>query len=350
LGKNGTTLDNNTFYSTGPFAGRYLCIKNANVLIESANNSTLASAAEKSGYYGFAKTIKAHQLIEVVKMYDQARIEVSDPDNLGPIKNKTQALADIIQLLNDAVTDLNNAGSSFPFQLSIGFADFNTPETFKLFNRAVAARASLYAENWNQVLTDLNASFFGMDVDLSTGPKHVFSTAGGDVTNGLFKTPGQNGDQLVVHNSFIADAEEGDTRVTSKTGTRNNATSQDGLNGTHETRLYATNTSPISIIRNEELLLIYAEAKIRLGGDANFDDAVDALDKVRGAADLNLYTGTIDEPSLINEMLHQRRYSLWGEGHRMFDMRRYNRSNTLPIDRAGDVIYNALPIPLTENN
>ncbi|MGK0458730.1 MAG: hypothetical protein ACJAVE_001716, partial [Polaribacter sp.] len=27
---------------------------------------------------------------------------------------------------------------------------------------------------------------------------------------------------------------------------------------------------------------------------------------------------------------------------------RYNLSNTLPIDRAGDIVYNVFPVPLTD--
>lgn len=348
LGKNGTTLDNNTFYTTAPFAGHYLAVKNANVLLQSLANSIAPTAEERAGYEGFAKTIIAHELIEIVKLYDKARIDVSDPDNLGPILNKADALDEIISMLDDAETDLNAAGAEFAFPLSSGFDGFDTPATFLEFNRAVAARANLYAGNFTTVLTNLTASFFDLNGDLTIGPKYVFSLAGGDQTNGMFKTPGQNGDQIIVHNSFIADAEAGDTRVTAKTALRVDATSQDGLNGTHETRLYASNTSSIDIIRNEELILIYAEANIQIGG-ANLADAVIALDIIRDAADLDPYVGSVDQPSLTTEMLNQRRYSLWAEGHRMFDLRRYNLSNTLPIDRAGDVVYNVLPIPLTEN-
>ena len=52
---------------------------------------------------------------------------------------------------------------------------------------------------------------------------------------------------------------------------------------------------------------------------------------------------------LTTELLNQRRYSLWCENHRMFDLRRYGLSNTLPSDRSGDQIFNVLPVPLTEN-
>ena len=104
----------------------------------------------------------------------------------------------------------------------------------------------------------------------------------------------------------------------------------------------------IPIIRNEELLLIYAEAKIQLGGPANFTDAVTAINKIRVAAGLLPYSGALTQTALIDEMLKQRRYSLYGEGHRWIDMRRYNRLNTLPIDRAGDDVWVEFPRPVSE--
>ena len=61
------------------------------------------------------------------------------------------------------------------------------------------------------------------------------------------------------------------------------------------------------------------------------------------------YSGAQTASALTTELLRQRRYSLWCENHRMFDLRRYNLSNSLPIDRTGDQIFNVLPIPLTEN-
>ena len=56
-------------------------------------------------------------------------------------------------------------------------------------------------------------------------------------------------------------------------------------------------------------------------------------------------TNTID---LINEILYQRRYSLFGEGHRWIDMRRAGRLGDLPIDRAGDEVFTQFPRPVLE--
>ena len=184
-----------------------------------------------------------------------------------------------------------------------------------------------------------------MNGNLDLGPKHIFSLSAGDSANGLYKIVDNNGDQIIVHNSFIADAEEGDNRVTSKTIIRSDPTTQDGLNGTHQTRLYASNISPIDIIRNEELVLLYAEANI--GSDSS--EAIKALNIIRNAAGLNNYEGSSTQTALTDELLKQRRYSFWCENHRMYDLRRFGKSSTLPIDRQGDQVFNIFPVPLTEN-
>jgi hypothetical protein len=49
-------------------------------------------------------------------------------------------------------------------------------------------------------------------------------------------------------------------------------------------------------------------------------------------------------------MLYQRRYSLFYEGHRWVDMRRYDKLGELPIDRSGDKVWTAMPIPQTEEH
>ncbi len=345
LGANGSQLDNNSFYTTAPWRGRYLAIKNANILLEALENTDAVTDSEKNGYRGFAKTVIAYELIQVLKSYNQARIDVSDPNNLGPILGFDAALAQVRSLLDEANSNLSSAGSSFAFPLA-GFDGFNTPSGFAEFNRAVAALAAVYDGDGSGALTALSNSFFDLNGDLTVGPEHVYSLASGDLTNGLFKIVDNNGDQIIVHDSFIADAEAGDSRVDAKTVIRANPTTQDGLSGDYQTALYATNISPIDIIRNEELVLLYAEASILAG---NLGDAETALNIIRSSASLGPYAGPLTADALTTELLMQRRYSLWAENHRMFDLRRYNLSNTLPIDRAGDQIFNVFPIPLSEN-
>lgn len=349
LGKNGGQLDNNVFYLNGPYNGSYTNVKNANILLNALDNTEFVSDQEKNGYRGFANTVIALQELRVLNMLDEngIRIDVADPDNLGPFVSKEAALTHIADLLNSANTQLGNAGTEFPFNLSSGFEGFDTPETFAQFNRALAARVAIYREEWSSVAGFLADSFYDPNGDLTIGPKHSFSTASGDQLNGLFKIPGNNGDMIVVHDRFIENAEEGDLRIARKMAERENASSQDGLNGQYETALYAGPTSPVDIIRNEELVLISAEAKLQS------DDLVGAiadLDIIRNYAGLEPYSGAQTEAAVTDELLIQRQYSLWCEGHAMVDLRRYGRlnANNLPIDREGDQVFNQFPVPLTE--
>lgn len=347
LGKEDLTIDNNTFYLTSPYNNAYRAIKTCNLLLDALDGTKEVDGNEVDGYRGYANTMKALMYSRVINMLNDngLRFDVADPDNLGPFVGKQEAFNSILALLDEANSQLS--GAAFAFELSSGFAGFDTPSTFALFNRAVAARVATQAGQYSQALTVVNASFFDIDGVLEAGPKHLFSTNPNDGLNPLFKTPGQSGDQIIVHNDLLADAEMGDLRL-NKFRERVEATSQDGLNGTHETALYDNSTSSIDIIRNEELILIYAEASIQAGA---LGDAVAALNTIRNAAGLADYSGAETSEALIDELLIQRRYSLWGEGHRMVDLRRYGRLTPefVPIDRDGDDVFTQFPIPLTEN-
>lgn len=349
FGKNGGQLDNNVFYLNGPYNGSYRNVKNGNILLNALDNTTLVTSEEENGYRGFANTVIALQELRILNMLDEngIRIDVSDPDNLGPFVGKSAALTHIADLLNKAYTQLGSAGAEFPFDLSAGFDDFDTPATFAQFNRALAARVAIYREDWPAVAGLLTNSFYDPAGDLSVGPKHSFSSASGDQLNGLFKIPGNNGDMIVVNDRFTQGADTLDLRVVNKMAKRSNPSTQDGLTGLYETALYSSPTSFIDIIRNEELVLIAAEAKLQLD---DYSGAIDFLDIIRASAGLDPYSGAETKAAVTEELLTQRQYSLWCEGHTMVDLRRYGKLNDtyLPIDRAGDQVFTKFPVPLTE--
>lgn len=348
LGKGTAVLDNNTFYITNPFAARYRVVKNANILLDGLTHTTssITDAQRKVGK-AYANTIKAHELLMVLNLeYDNGiRVDVANPDALGPFLTRAQSFDEIANLLNAAYTDLSaNATTDFPF-LSTLFG--NNGGSFAKFNRALAARVAVYKSDWNGALTALTNSFFNINGDLNAGAFYTFSSAGGDQLNPMFFPPNASGEARVAQPSFITNAEPGDTRL-SKAPARISSTTQDGLTSGYDFFVYKTNIDKIPIIRNEELLLIYAEAKAQLGGATNFTDAITAINKIRNAASLPNYSGAVTQAAIIDEMLKQRRYSLYGEGHRWIDMRRYNRLNTLPIDRTGDDVWVQFPRPANE--
>jgi len=342
-------LDNNTFYITNPFASNLQDARNAYTLIAAAPNCKTISDAEKNGYIGFARTIVAYDLLMNLNLtYNNGiRTDIADPNKLGPIVSKDQALTDIAALLDQANTELT--GSSVIFPLSSGFDGFSDAEGLAKFNRALAARVAVYRAQWDDALSFLGQSFYSQSGDLKQGIYMPFSTSSNDITNTVFIAQNANGEQRVAHPSFTTDIAPGDDRI-NKVSLRTSAATQSGLSSNYDLWLYQSNTAPVPIIRNEELILIFAEAKIQKGGAQDLTDARDALNVIRTKHGLGNYGGAVTQPALLDEMLNQRRFSLFFEGHRWVDMRRYNRLNTLPIDRPGDDVWSEFPIPLAENN
>lgn len=335
-------LDNNGFLTTRSFGARYRCVRNAQNLINAVANSAAGlDGAGENGFYAFANTVKAYQLLLTLnrQFNNGVRLDIEDPDNLGPFVSYSEGLAGIITMLETAKTQATSAGSDFQFGLSAGFAGYDTPATFTQFINALIARVQLYAGNNAGALSALSGSFLDAAGDMNAGPAHVFSGSGNDLLNPIFYPSTA---KYMAHPTFVSDAEAGDARL-SKVTTGDLALI-DGLSGDQQVTVYASNDAPVSIIRNEELVLIAAEANI----GSNNDMAVNMINAVRGANGLVDYTGDMDAASLANEVLTQRRYSLFGEGHRWIDMRRAGKLGDLPLDRAGDEVFIQFPRPILE--
>ncbi|MBB6271805.1 hypothetical protein HDF26_002262 [Pedobacter cryoconitis] len=344
-GLNGT-LDPGAFYN-GYYFSFSSARQTAAILQQSAMNTGSINSQEKSGIQGFSNTIIAFEMLHILNMQGKNGIRTDLTNYLkpGPFVSYDASLTAIKNLLDTAQEQLKQGGNSFMFNAPPGFAGFDTPLTFIQFNRAIAARVAIYQQDWQAALTDLNSSYFKIDGSLSTGPVFNWGVTP-DVLNPLYQAL-NNSVSVVANNSFIKDAEPGDMRL-NKVTQRSSALNLVGITGSYDVSLYPSNRSPVSIIRNEELVLIYAECMIQLG---QLQNAVQALNVIRTqAGNLPAYSGLVTKPALIDELLKQRRYSLFYEGHRWIDMRRYNRLNQLPIDQTGQTIFDAMPVPLAEVN
>lgn len=330
--------ENNTnfFVSASGYATPYRAIRQANLLIASIENTEEVTETQKNGYLGFANTIKAFQFqFPLMFQYSQGiRVDVPIDKTLepGPVLSYDDALDEIRKILDDGADQLKNAGSELNFKLTEGFAGYDSPATLLEVNRAVAARLAVYAEDWGGALNALTDSFLDLnaadEAGMLAGPAHTYS-GGQDSFNPHFQVPDKD-DALVTvaHPDFIADAEAGDKRIDRWLALRTSPATNPqipALSAAYQLDKFATNTTPMPFIRNEELILIYAEAKINRGQGSDLSDAVAAINTIRDVAGLPPYSGTVDKASLLDEMLTQRRYSLWAEGHYWVDMRRYDR-------------------------
>ncbi len=369
LGREGYSLDVSNpqnipnFYTVlgnlaaGVWTNTYQAFEQANLVLGALDRVIDMTAAEREGVRGFAQTIKALDLLYVIRGTDSsgAVLEVlSDPTAPPPnIVTKGQVYARIFQLLDSAQTHLQNAGSTFPFRLSAGFAGFNTPAAFLKVNRAIRAKLDVETGDYATALTDLAASFVDTTAAFSLGVYHTFSTASGDAQNTLYDPTAR---QLYAHPSYATDAQlqtngTPDNRFVTKIRAIPPFTRY-GFNVAWTFQRYNSPSDPVPIIRNEELILLRAEANIGLGNTAA---GIADINVVRTRAGLlppisNPYVAVGNQPpALLDEFLYEKRYSLvWENGDRWVDLRHYGKLATLPKDRPGDLIFPYLRIPVNE--
>jgi hypothetical protein len=360
LGTKPSGLDNNSFYSVGSYNAFARMIRGANVLRQSSQATSVITDAQKQGILGFADTYEALGKLMLVNLMGENGIRIDVADYLHPGKftaGSAPALANIRQLLDQGAAELAKA-SNFPFTLSSGFAGFNTPATFLKFNRALAARVALYQGDNAGALTALSASFYNPSGALTTGPKLTFSPGtGGDEGNVYYQVPNTGPSTLVtVPDNFVNEAEPGDLRlskVSKRTTPRSVSGAGGAITGNYDPVVYTAQTTPLSIIRNEELILISAEAKAKT---ADLTGAVSDINVIRTTAGgLAPYSGAVTQADLINEVLRQRRYSLFYEGQWWVDLRRLGKLNpnpapniTLPLSTAPYTLFDRLAKPFAE--
>jgi hypothetical protein len=335
------------------FAAPYRNIRNANILLGALNTVVGLTTAQKAAVEGFAKTIQALDYLNVINTRDDlgAPLDV----NIGPtaapapIVAKVAIFTQIATLLDDGFTQLNAGGSTFPFVLSPGFASFATPVEFAKFNRALKARVEAYRGNYATVLTALNGSFLNTSAALTLGAYHSYSTGSGDTQNALFDPTGR---AILAHPSIVTDAENKpngtlDARVLAKVSQLAAPRTVQGVTTDLVFTIYNSNTAPIPIIKNEELILLRAEARYFT------NDLVGALN------DINLIRTTsgglasrgpfLNQADFVAELLKQRRYSLLFEGgHRWIDARRFGLLSTLPLALPTHTIPTRWPFPEAE--
>lgn len=341
-------IDNSAFYN-GATTGFGTPVRQANTLLASIDKTTAISEEQKNGYRGLANTFKGlAYLYQLNAQYTNGvRLNVEDPLKPSKFATYEESLAGIKKFLEDGATQLDKAGASFAFSLPSTYAGFTTPAAFKKFNRAIALRVAIYQKDWAGAASLLPQTFYSISGDIALGPKHAFNPTSPDIANPLLNTASV---RIVAVEKLITDAEAGDKRISSKINTLDKAldyTSGVVYSSKYLSKMYIAATDAVPIIRNEELILIAAEIAAQQGRTA---DALANINAVRAAAGLKTYAGATTKDDLINAILKERLYSLWYEGHRLVDMRRYNKISEIYLPVAGMKVLEKLERPVAEVN
>ncbi|MBI4545031.1 MAG: RagB/SusD family nutrient uptake outer membrane protein, partial [Gemmatimonadetes bacterium] len=335
---------------------RYRNVRTAEIILNALEKVTGFSNAELEAIRGFTKTIMALDLLLVINTRDDngavidVDVPVSDP---GALVGKAQVFAQVAKLLDEGKAHLQAGGSAFPFQLSAGFAGFDTPATFLKFNRALRARVAVYmgsmgiggtAANYGVAIQALQESFVSTAAPLDLGVYHAYGTGSGDEANVLLDPT------VLAHPGLVKDAElkadgKPDDRVQEKLRKLSAPAKQRGLETDVVFTIYPSLGSPVAIIRNEELILLRAEANIGLG---NVKAASDDINFIRQNAGGLKARNDLTAANVLDELLKQKRYSLMFEGHRWIDLRRYGKLNDSLKDLPAHFINRRFPVPNAE--
>jgi len=349
------------FYMVGPltpsnlimdmWTNPYIDLREAELVLDNISKITGLTAQQSAAMAGFIQTMEAYDLTALAATRDTfgipIAVDLAPTGPLAPVASKAVAFQHVLNLLDSAQTNLTNGGSAFPFTLPPGFAAFGTPATFLQVNRALRARVDIFLDNYAAALTDLQGSFLNISSPLSTGAYFNYSAASGDEINQLF-FPYLYADPFLVDSAQTQPGGAPDLRVTQKIFTVTSFTF-DGVTSQYQFTAYQGDAQPLPMIRNEELILMRAEANLNLG---NSSAALTDINFIRqnsgGLAPVTLAQFPTQN-ALLEELLYEKRYSLlWEGGHSWFDMRHYSKLNELPISAPNGHMFDVVPFPAAE--
>jgi len=342
---------NNSFDAGTQWAVRYGNYRNAYAAMKLINSTSALTAGEKAGALGVLKTFVALDLLHVIEARDSIGAVVDMTDDVNavlPIVSRDSVYKWISAKLDEAKADLDTQGASFFFPMHSGFSAFgvaaNTPAGFGQFNRAIKARVEVKRGSlgcgpacYTTALTALGGTWVA---DLTTANRDqgvyvIYSTASGDLLNGASFTGDPN---FYVHpqiDSITGVASDDRYRhkvalATSACGTAYPSPQTEvGVTATHRACTYPTNVTSIPIIRNEELVLLRAEARWfttdNAGATADLARVRDSSGATNGGTAVVKFRTPAVDSEFVAELLLQRTLSLYQEGHRWVDYRRFNK-------------------------
>jgi starch-binding outer membrane protein, SusD/RagB family len=404
MGREGVNLSNNNQpdyqepyfgpLSTTQFGGSlwspyYVTIRDANIIIDGAPKAPDLSTAEKSLEIGVAQATKALMFMYIIETRAAlgAPIDVDRAPDAPPAPFVTEdsVYATILHELDSARTNMAaGAAASFPFPVPPGFANAGTPQSFDTYTwmltaKALCLRATAQA---NVPGTPSPAPFYAAALhpaldsagvstaagDFLTGIYFDYSNAANDLTNGLSDPLNSPLYFALAQADSEAQTQPGgaiDQRALTKivpipASVPPQVVSGIPIQGTLKFTVFFVNglantAAPFPVIRDEELVLLRAEAEIGTGALAA---AVTDLNAVRvGSGNLAPYSGAVTAPALTTELIYNRRYSLlWEQGARWIDARRFGVLGTIDPGWANvpgfhdPAVPTRMPIPQTECN
>lgn len=352
---------NNSFDAGTQWGGRYGNYRNAYSAIQVVNATTALTDAEKHDALGVLKTFIALDLLHVIEARGAIGAVVDmtdDPNEVSPIVSQDSVYSWISAKLDEAKADLDQGVSGdtiptfyFPIPFNAPGVAITTEAGFIQLNRAIKARVEVKrgslgcAACYTTALTALTGTWIAnlTTANRDNGVYTIYSTAAGDAPNTVGFN-GSTGNDVYVHpgiDSIAGVATDDRYRRKISGCPASSPRSEVGVNASHRPCTYATNVTPIPIVRNEELVLLRAEAEWFTSATAlaNADLATVRANSgsANGGTSAVKFAAPATAAQFVDELLLQRTLSLYQEGQRWPDYRRFGKLadlGTLPQDVA----------------
>lgn len=357
----------------------YKVINNANIVITGADKA-VGPDAERNAALGQAYAYRAFAHFRLVQLYAKRYDESGNNPQLGiplmltstsepqPRSTVTEVYAQINQDLDQAITLLDGYERPNASHISQNVAKgMKARVNLVQHNYAVAAQFAIEAREGHPLMSNdtyrlgfndyTNAEWmWGGFYNPEQGS--AFTNFGAWMSRN-FSSSNIRGNPKSINSTLYELIPKSDVRSTifDPTGEHNDLPAGIEISSRHRRFPYtsqkflaiATGDSrgDVPYMRAAEMYLIEAEAKARQGDAAGAADALFALASNR---DSEYVISSKTGEELIQEILLQRRWELWGEGFRFNDLKRLN----LPLDRTGanhnaGVLANLLEVPAGDN-
>ncbi|WP_299763256.1 RagB/SusD family nutrient uptake outer membrane protein [uncultured Dokdonia sp.] len=357
------TLTNGSGEPLGIWNSAYDAIDNANRVLRAIDDVTTSPGSEISTtqIMGEALALRAWQYFDLLRMFAPS----FDPSSPGvPLVTSVQevgvddlniprsSVGEVLQQINEDLTMAADllSGSN----LNVNRFNINAV-------RALQARVAIYSGGndnltnavnlTTQILTEVPLvsgndyiNMFRVDQDIPTTPTETIFQIERDQFDGRIGTIFSDVNQDVFFSTSVdlfnqlslAGQDRFNTNIDNETEiTERIADGDDQIVGKYlgSTELLSLNN--IKVFRSSEMLLIRAEANALLG---NLSDARNDIDQLRTTRGSNITTPAnyTNLDQAIDEILNERRVELAFEGHRLLDLKRYNRAiNRIDDDCSG---------------
>ncbi len=367
----GGQADPGSFAGGGGFAGFYTAARAANNILQLLKTASPNefSPQEVASIRGFFRTMKALDYYRVIELRDTvgAPLQTDNDLEITPIYCKPHVLSYIAALLDSANADFATAGAAtvLPFTLPGGFTsfgrDYGVVGNLIKFNRGLkgkvdfyraidrtAPQAALLATAISELTQALGGAAPGAvsGTALATGIYYRFDPVVDQLSN-------LRSDSKIAANPKLADTIPTTDARRSKLVARSTLSGQ-GLSSAF-TFSFAVPSSanqvrPIPLLKDEELVLLRAQAYIEANQFANALLDINAVHQTYSATPVAPFATVAAGRSAV---LFEKRLSLLFEGpQRLVDLRAYGYLNATYFTKelAGDPYNAAFPIPRAELN